>query len=110
MIEWFYLPLLPFVAVPWLALGPAAVFGYGWHRRRRTGAGGVMLPVAAAIWAAYAIYEVFMQRWSASVIAPIRIDLLAIAPLLYAVAAAAVVALSRPCRAPPRAGGPERTA
>jgi hypothetical protein len=46
--------------------------------------------VGAMSWLGYATYECVVWIWSQDVIAPIRIDLLLIAPLLYVVSFLAV--------------------
>ena len=83
-MELLFLPILLFVAVPPLALLPAAVFGYRAYRRwfgaRR---GFVRLMVATVVWIAYAVYESSIYAWSQEVVAPIRVDLFLVAPLLY---------------------------
>lgn len=81
----------------YLALVPAAVLAVGYARYRSTGRGRVLL-VAALTWVGYAAYETRMYFWSKTVTAPIRVDLLLITPLLYALtlwAAARWVALAR---------------
>ena len=39
--------------------------------------------VSTSMWLCYGIYEHQMQQWARTVIAPIRVDLLVLAPLLY---------------------------
>ena len=80
-----------FVAYPWLALLPAAVFGIAAYRRRRT-----VVWAAAVGWLVYAAYETAMaRRILCSGECNIRVDLLLIYPLLLALSLAAVVAAYR---------------
>ena len=59
-------------------------------RRRRT------LAVAAVTWSLYGIYESAVWVWSQGVTAPIRVDLLLLGPVLYAVTILGVLAARRP--------------
>lgn len=80
-----------FVAAPWLALGPALLFGalYGWTRRRLT-------LVAAVAWLAYFLYEeAVRRRLLCSGECNIRVDLLLLYPGLLAVSMAAAVSALR---------------
>jgi hypothetical protein len=83
--------LAAFVALPWLALLPAAAFGVlGYHRRRRS------VQAAGVAWLAYAAYETGMaRRVLCSGECNIRIDLLLIHPALLALSLAAAVAAFR---------------
>jgi hypothetical protein len=78
-------PIGIFLEHPGLALVPALVFLAAFavlHRggRRR----GLGLVLAAAIsWAGYAVYESYMHRWSLTVSAPIRVDLVFVVPALW---------------------------
>jgi hypothetical protein len=80
-----------FIYWPAAALLPAALFGFGWARRRRAS-----LLVAALAWFAYAAYEQAMKwRILCSGECNIRIDLLLFYPILLGLSAAAVVAWCR---------------
>lgn len=86
MIEIVVAPMQPFLAMPWLALLPAVAFAAAWWWRRRPTAA-----MAALLWFAYALWEIsFLVRpvreW-------IRIDLIAIAPILAVVTVTAAVVL-----------------
>jgi hypothetical protein len=86
----FYAPMRVLVERPYLALAPALAFGAGWlGLRGRRGSG--LVAVAAGLWAGFAAYETYMHHWSKTVVAPIRVDLLLMAPLLYAATLAGVV-------------------
>jgi hypothetical protein len=73
------------VEYPALTLLPPALLALVWwsERRRERPARGVL--VAAAAWLVYALYEIVMYFWSRQVIAPIRVDLLLLTPLMYLV-------------------------
>ncbi|MGH9258911.1 MAG: hypothetical protein ACRD08_03280 [Acidimicrobiales bacterium] len=67
-----------FIAWPWLALIPAALF----YRLSR-GSGRRLASATALAWALYALYEYAMlRRWLCSGECNIRIDLLLIYPVL----------------------------
>lgn len=84
MIELLFYPILPFVAFPPLAFVVAGAFGWVlWRCRKAPIAGRLGIIIAVAAWLAFGIYESYMYFWSRSVIAPIRVDLLLLAPLLY---------------------------
>jgi hypothetical protein len=93
----FYAPMRLFLARPYLALVPALAFAAGFRALRgRRGAG--LLLSAAILWALYAAYETYMRHWSKTVVAPIRVDLLLLAPVLYAAVAAALMGWWRAAR------------
>ena len=86
-MELLFAPLWLVMAFPWLALVPASAFGacFARHRTRlATPRDRLSLLLPALLWLAYAPYEWLMLQWSKEVVAPIRIDLLVIGPLLYA--------------------------
>ena len=80
-----------FVAWPWLALVPAALFvalNRVAHRR--------LVSVTALFWLLYALYEFSMQqRWMCSGECNIRVDLLLIYPVLAAVSLLGLIGLLR---------------
>jgi hypothetical protein len=86
-----------FVAWPWLALLPAALFLalYRASRRKTVAAAGV-------IWLLYAVYEYAMQRrWLCSGECNIRVDLLLLYPFLVLISViAGIVAVRAMMRKP----------
>ena len=58
---------------------------------------GIALTVAA--WGLFGIYESYMYYWSRTVIAPIRVDLLLLTPILYAVTIFGLVQATMRCPA-----------
>jgi hypothetical protein len=81
----------PFIAWPWLALLPAAVFGVLHQRSRVTSAA-----TAALAWTAYATYEYGMQqRWLCTGECNIRVDLLLLYPVLLVLSLTAIVGYLR---------------
>jgi hypothetical protein len=81
----FYWPTVMWVEYPALTLVPVIVFGAAvWHVRR-TGRRSRGLLVVTALWLVYAIYEGVMLVWAQQVIAPIRIDLIVLGPVMYIV-------------------------
>jgi hypothetical protein len=96
----FYAPMRAIVARPLLALAPALVFGAAFYELRgRDGAG--LLLLAALFWAVYAAYETYAFHWAKTVTAPIRIDLLFLTPILYAMLAAGLLGWWRALRSRP---------
>jgi len=84
MIQLFFYPIIPFVLFPPLAFIVAGGFGWMlWVCRKAPIFGRLGIIFAVAAWLAFGIYESYMYFWSRSVIAPIRVDLLLLAPLLY---------------------------
>jgi len=83
--------LWPFIAFPWLALVPAALFALLWAGRR-----GSLSLTATLVWGAYAAYEYAMHaRILCTGECNIRIDLLLLAPVLLVLTLAAAVAAAR---------------
>ena len=89
------LPFLVFIALPPLALLPGLAFWLVWRRRRQRIRRPFWIFAAVGAWALYAVYESGVWLWSRDVVAPIRVDLLVIAPLLYGLSLAAVAVLWR---------------
>jgi hypothetical protein len=89
--------LWPFIAAPWLALVPAAIFATLAAMRR-----GVLSVTAALAWSAYVPYEWAMHaRILCTGECNIRIDLLLLAPVLLVLTFAAAIAAVRGRRPPP---------
>lgn len=79
------------IAFPWGALVIGAAFALLWHWRRARSAA-----AAAALWAAYGVYEYLMHaRILCSGECNIRVDLLLLYPVLLAASLAAVWAAVR---------------
>ena len=78
------------VSAPGVALVPAGVFLGGWLISSRKAASSGAL-VAGIAWLIYTIYETRMYFWAETVHAPIRVDLLIIAPVLYLLSIVGVV-------------------
>lgn len=112
-----FAPMQPLLAYPWMAFFPALCFLIVYvHARpsaRKAGASAaVALVLLAAVgWTIYGFYEFHMQSWSRTVHAPIRIDLLFIAPCIYAGTALGIWACVVAERAAGtwRVGGTERS-
>jgi hypothetical protein len=87
------------VDYPWVALIVAAGFLLLWLIRfrrpapRRVKVIGA-LPIGA--WVGYSLYEFRMNAWADTVVAPIRVDLLIIFPLLFLVSILGLVRLALP--------------
>ena len=105
-MDLLYATFLPILAFPPLAFIQAAAFGVCYYRRRTSGrrGGKLALLLPAAAWAAYGVYEIRMYYWSKTVVAPIRIDLLLIVPVLYLVLVVGICACYRLRRSRPGLG------
>ena len=82
-------------ALPGTPLIPAAIF-VGLYLKRRTRiskSSRVLAIIVTLVWTIYGIYETGMYFWMKTVIAPIRVDLLLIVPVLYLVTLIGIVAL-----------------
>jgi hypothetical protein len=89
-----YYPINWFIERPYLAILPVLIFGFcyfSFRSRSATVARRIAL-TAAILWLLYANYEWRMFLWSKTVSAPIRVDLLLIAPVLYLATLAGLVA------------------
>jgi hypothetical protein len=89
-----YYPINWFIERPYLAILPVLIFGFC-YLGLRSGSAKVARRIAltaAIVWLLYAIYEWQMFLWSQTVSAPIRLDLLLIAPMLYLTTLAGLVA------------------
>lgn len=97
-MELLFLPMNVFIAFPLAAAVIGFFFLSYYFRNRRKWSGQEryrtpkkLIIVCGCLWVAYAIWEGAMHVWAKGVVAPIRIDLLLIAPVLYAVTALGVV-------------------
>lgn len=97
MLEILFLPVVLLAVFPGGALLPAFILTVLYLKRR---SGMTKLRRAATIvatltWIVYGIYETRMYFWMKTVIAPIRVDLLLIVPVLYLITIIATIALWR---------------
>ncbi len=99
----FFAPMALVVDRPYLALAPALLFGFGYTRLRPPAPRSLL--VATVLWALYAAYETYMFFWSKTVVAPIRVDLLLVTPILYLVTVAGALGWWREARRRSRAAG-----
>lgn len=85
MLEILFLPIALMASLPGAALLPGALFLILYFRRRKvlSGIRRATIILTAILWTVYGIYETYMYFWMQTVIAPIRVDLLLIAPVLY---------------------------
>ncbi|MBI3928468.1 MAG: hypothetical protein HY319_23200 [Armatimonadetes bacterium] len=84
-------PMLLLMNSPWLACLLGAVFLV-----RARSAPSRRLTMAGSAFLLYGLYETVMYHWSTQVVAPIRVDLLVIMPLLYLAAGVGVTAWFAP--------------
>ncbi len=101
LITIFFFPIVLMVGYPFLALVPAAGFlGFyfcGRNREERSHSKKAFFRVllGGLVWLVFAIYEYRMYHWSKTVVAPIRVDLLLITPILYLFTIAGILAIWR---------------
>lgn len=102
VLELLSLSMGLFVAFPPLALGPALLFGlcFDRHPGRIMGWGRVWVLGSIALWLGYTVYECAMWIWAKDIVAPTRVDLLAIAPLLLVFTPLGIVTCWRARSAP----------
>jgi hypothetical protein len=99
----FFAPFALLVARPYLALAPALIFGLGYVRLQPAAPRSLL--AATVLWALYAAYETCMFFWAKTVVAPIQVDLLLLARILYLVTVLAAVGWWREARRRSRAAG-----
>jgi hypothetical protein len=95
LLEVLFLPARVLHDRPALALLPAAALAamaFAARGRPRHAPAFLWPAVSAVLWVAYAIYEVRMRAWERTVTAPIRVDLLALWPILAVATVASAVA------------------
>ena len=93
-MEILFYPMNLFIEHPFLAMLPTLVFGAIYAALYRTPGAGPrrFVLMVAIVWALYTVYEWRMSVWEKTVTAPIRVDLLLIAPALYLVTAIGLMA------------------
>ena len=101
LITIFFFPIAVMVGYPLLALAPAGGFlGFYFWRRNREEASSYKkalfrVLLGGVAWLIFAVYEYRMYHWSKTVVAPIRVDLLLITPILYLFTIAGILAVWR---------------
>jgi len=96
-MDLLYQPFHLFIEYPLAGLLPAALFGCGFacdfrKCRTRWRFSSVALLLAGILWIGYTAWEFYVSRSYPPESVPIRVDLLFIAPTLWIVSAAAIVA------------------
>lgn len=83
----------PLDLYPALALIPALAFALCALRQRRRGqrSGMWLAAIASLAWVGFSAYEAVLSRWAAGQVAPIRVDLLLVGPLLLLLSGLGVV-------------------
>jgi hypothetical protein len=101
MLEILFFPIVLLASLPGTAMIPAAIFvGVYFKRRNRiTKFGRILTICVTLLWTVYGVYETGMYFWMKKVIAPIRVDLLLIIPILYLVTIVGTIALIKTKRA-----------
>ena len=80
-----FFPIVVMIFIPGVALIPPAILTL-LYLIRRSRISGFVRKISVSviiIWAVYRVYETYMYYWMKTVIAPIRVDLLVITPILY---------------------------
>ena len=97
----FFFPIAVMVGYPLLALVPAGGFlgFYFWQRNWEESSNFkkayFRVLLGGLVWLVFAIYEYRMYHWSKTIVAPIRVDLLLITPILYLFTIAGILAIWR---------------
>jgi len=94
MLEIFFLPIVILGLLPGTAFIPGIAFIalYCARREKIAKISRIIIAGTTLAWLIYGIYETRMYFWMKTVIAPIRIDLLLITPVLYLLTIAGIVA------------------
>jgi len=95
VLEILFYPIVVMISIPGGALIPPAVFTVLYFMRRTKIArfGRIILISVIIFWTVYGVYETYMYYWMKTVIAPIRVDLLIITPILYLLAIVFIIVL-----------------
>ncbi len=95
MLEIVFLPIMILASLPGTALIPGITFiVLLFVRRRKVAKISRLIVVGTSIaWLIYGIYESRMYFWMKTVVAPIRVDLLLIIPVLYLLTIVGTIAL-----------------
>lgn len=95
MLEILSFPIVLMASLPGTTMIPAAIFvGLYIKKRNRIFKFSRILTICVAlVWTIYGLYETGMYFWMKTVIAPIRVDLLLIVPILYLVTIVGTIAL-----------------
>jgi hypothetical protein len=95
MLEIVFLPFVILASLPGTTFIPGIIFIVLYFVRRRKIAriNRQIVVGTSFVWLIYGIYETRMYYWMKTVIAPIRVDLLLIAPILYLLAIIGTIVL-----------------
>ena len=95
MLEILFFPIVVMASLPGTAMIPGAIFvGLYIKRRNRISKFGRFISICVTlVWIIYGVYETWMYFWMKTVIAPIRVDLLLIVPVLYLLTLVGAIAL-----------------
>ena len=100
-MELIYLPFQVFLLFPPLAFIVAGVFlALFLNVRKRLNSVNFLLLITVIVWFVYGLWELYMHYWSKTVVAPIRVDLLLIVPILYLISILGLVSYFRLRKAP----------
>ena len=95
-MEILFLPFQIFILFPPLAFVVAGVFlALFLNARKKLKSVNFLLLITVIVWFVYGLWELYMHYWSKTVVAPIRVDLLLIAPLLYLISVLGLVSYYR---------------
>ena len=95
MIEVIFYPFTILIALPGVGLLPGIAFALAYVKTRRSLSTirRATIILITLLWLIYGMYETGMYFWMKTVIAPIRIDLLLIAPFLSLVSLVGIMVL-----------------
>lgn len=95
MLELLFFPIVLMASLPGTAIIPGTIFAglYIKKRNRISKLGRILTICVVLVWTIYGVYETWMYFWMKTVIAPIRVDLLLIVPILYLVTIVGTITL-----------------
>lgn len=96
MFDILYLPWSIFLFCPYAAFVPALIFLSWYFKFARKALKHTLwknaVLITGVLWVLYGIYEIRMYFWSKTVVAPIRVDLLFICPVMAMMSFIGIVA------------------
>ena len=91
-MELLYLPFQVFLIFPPLAFIVAGVFlALFLNIKKRLKSLNFLLLFTFIVWFLYGLWELYLQYWSKTAAAPIRVDLLLIVPVLYIISGLSII-------------------
>ena len=95
MLNILFYPIVLMISIPGGAFIPPVVFTllYLMRKTKINGLGRKISISVIIVWVVYGVYETYMYYWMKTVVAPIRVDLLVITPILYLLTIICIIVL-----------------